>query len=315
MVEAGFGRSTARWMRRVLMTSEVLAMIQATQDSEARRSVEELVQVGLPLVQYAVSDLAGRVPGHIRRDDLISAGMLGLAQAARSWDPTRGVTFERYARTRIGGALLDELRDRDWASRSVRSNARRLQAAADDLTARLGHPPDGAELGRAMGLTVDEVAKLQDDVHRATVLHFDTAMTDLDGERGVVTDGDATLDHLLHRELTAYLRDAVRALPERLRKVVVEYFFEERQMQDIAAELGVTESRVSQMRGEAVALLREGIDAQLDPERVTAAGPPKGRVATRKAAYFAEVAAASDFRTRLSTPDSPVAPRAAAATA
>src|SRR3546814_14208520 len=97
--------------------------------------------------------MAGRVPRHVLRDDLVSAGMLGLAQAAKSWDPERGVTFERYARTRIQGALLDELRGRDWASLSVRANARRLREVSDEIAARTGKPPTPKEPAWALRWT------------------------------------------------------------------------------------------------------------------------------------------------------------------
>jgi RNA polymerase sigma factor for flagellar operon FliA len=276
------------------------------------RTTEQLVSSGLPLVHYAVSDLAGRLPRHVHRDDLVSAGMLGLAQAARSWDPARGVTFERYARTRIQGALLDELRSRDWATRSVRANARRLQAATDELTARTGHAPEPAALGKELGLAAHEVAKLNDDVHRATVLHYDAMFTDVD-ESPICAATDDTLDGLLQRELVGYLRDAVVSLPERLRTVVVEYFFEERQMQDIADDLGVTESRVSQMRAEAIVLLRAGLES-LEPAPVEAA-PATGRAAKRTAAYLAEVAAASDYKMRISASAPGVVDRVAALSA
>jgi RNA polymerase sigma factor for flagellar operon FliA len=264
-------------------------------------------------VQDAVSDMAGRVPRHVHREDLVSAGMFGLAQAAQSWDPARGVTFDRYARIRIQGALLDELRGRDWASRSVRGNARRLQAATDELTARTGVAPQAAELGVAMGITRREVDKLTEDIHRATVLHYDALFTDVDDAPITSSPGDETLEVLLQRELVGYLRDAVVTLPERLRKVVVEYFFEERQMQDIADDLGVSESRVSQLRAEAIVLLRAGIESALGSP-TTATAPATGRAAKRTAAYLAEVAAASDYKTRLSA-DAPSVTTRVAATA
>ena len=92
------------------------------QGATVRRATieDQLVRDNLPLVQYAVAELAQRIPSHVSRSDLVSAGMLGLAQAARSFDPERGIAFERFASVRIRGALLDELRGRDWASRSVR---------------------------------------------------------------------------------------------------------------------------------------------------------------------------------------------------
>ncbi len=95
---------------------------------------EDLVRRHLPLVQYAVAEVASRVPRHVSRGDLVSAGMVGLAQAARSYDPSRGIAFDRYANQRIRGALLDELRSRDWASRTVRAKARAVTAATDHLT-------------------------------------------------------------------------------------------------------------------------------------------------------------------------------------
>src|SRR5205807_960245 len=106
--------------------------------AERRATEEQLVREHLPLVQYAVSDMVGRIPRQVPRDDLVSAAMVGLAQAARSFDPDRGISFERYASTRIRGALIDELRSRDWASRSVRFKARRMAVCVEDLTEELG---------------------------------------------------------------------------------------------------------------------------------------------------------------------------------
>src|SRR5919202_483905 len=113
--------------------------------SDATLSEDELVATNLPLVHYAVAEISAKIPRHVSRDDLISAGMAGLAQAARNFDPARGIAFDRYASTRIRGALLDELRSCDWASRSVRSRARQVQAAAEELQARWGRTPTNAE--------------------------------------------------------------------------------------------------------------------------------------------------------------------------
>ena len=124
---------------------ETSVMTATTADRAIRE--DELVRAHLPLAHQAVGELARRLPSHVNRDDLCSAAMLGLAQAARSWDPERGAGFERHAAIRIRGALLDELRDSDWASRSVRSRARRLQQAGDELTVRDG---DGEQTARRM---------------------------------------------------------------------------------------------------------------------------------------------------------------------
>jgi RNA polymerase sigma factor for flagellar operon FliA len=282
--------------------------VRQTIDTERASYEDELVRRHLPLVQYVVSEIAHRVPNHVSRSDLVSAGMLGLAQAARSFDPERGIAFDRFASTRIRGALLDELRGRDWASRSVRSRARGLQAATEDLTSRLGRTPTPEEVARELHVDSQTVHKLVDDVHRATVLNYDSLVIEGDAESFLATDEGGPEEVMLDRERKAYLMDAVKALPERLRLVVIGYFFEERSMQDLADELGVSESRVSQLRAEALALLKDGITSQLDPEALAAEPRPNGRVARRKAAYYASIAAGSDYRTRLDARPETVSP-------
>lgn len=266
-----------------------------------RRAVEgRLVDDHLPLVRQAVNDLSRRLPQHVRRDDLLSAAMLGLAQAARSFDPERGIAFERHASNRIRGALLDELRDADWASRSVRSRARRMQRTADQLALELGHEPTRAQLAAQLGVDTQALHRLTDDVHRATVLNYDS-IVEQGGEELLPTGGEPPEAVLLDRERRAYLVDAVLALPERLHQVVTGYFFEERPMHRIADELGVTESRVSQLRAEALALIRDGLNANLDPEALPPEPRPNGRLARRKAAYYAAIASNSDYRARLAS--------------
>lgn len=259
------------------------------------------MQDNVALVGYAVSQLAARLPRHVPRDELVSAAMAGLAQAARSFDPDRDTRFDHYASARIRGALLDELRDRDWASRSVRSRAKRLLSTREGLTAALGREPTTAELAGALELEPGAVETVLGDIHRSVVLNFDSILTDGSHEALLPADGRSPEVVLLEREQRAYLRDAVDALPARLRHVVVGYFYEERPMQELAEELGVSPSRVSQMRGEAVALLKEGIAAQLDPEPEPPADKRRSRSAGRKAAYAAAVAGASDYRSRLSS--------------
>jgi RNA polymerase sigma factor for flagellar operon FliA len=266
-----------------------------------RRAVEgRLVDEHLPLVRQVVNDVSRRLPRHVRRDDLESAAMFGLAQAARSFDPERGIAFERHASNRIRGALLDELRGADWASRSVRSKARRMQRAADELAVELGHEPTRVQLAAQLGVGTQALDRLDDDVHRATVLNYDSII-EQGGEDLLPTAGRPPEAVLLDRERRAYLVDAVMALPERLRHVVLGYFFEERPMHRIADELGVTESRVSQLRAEALALIRDGLNANLDPDALPPEPRPGGRLARRKAAYYAAIAAKSDYRARLAS--------------
>lgn len=262
------------------------------------RELEDLIRANMPLVGHLVREMLGRVPAHVNRDDLTSAGLAALVTAAKSFDPTRGIPFARFASTRIRGALLDELRGLDWASRSVRHRARRADAARQELTAALGRTPTATELAHALGVGVDEVEAVEEDVQRAVILSLQgfTAGT----AEEMVTERTAGPEELLvHRERIGYLHDAIQALPERLRLVITRYFLDERPMAEIAADLGVTESRISQLRAEALALLRDGMNAHLDPGLVTNPERPDGCVARRKAAYFAQVAARGDLHSRL----------------
>ncbi|MGH9157010.1 MAG: sigma-70 family RNA polymerase sigma factor [Acidimicrobiales bacterium] len=257
----------------------------------------ELVQQHLGLVNQVVNQMLGRLPRFVARDDLVSAGMTALVQSARNYDDSRQTGFERYACPRIRGALLDEMRSRDWASRSVRSRGRRLLGAVEDLSADLGRTPTTAELAGHLGVSAESVTAIGRDVERARVLSFDGLLAD-DPDL-VLAAGDADPEAVLvERERRAYVLDGVAALPDRLRTVVVGYFFEERTSQELADELGVSTSRISQMRSQALLLLREAIQAQLEPARVAPA-TTSPLVTRRRAAYAAAVAAGSGFRSRL----------------
>ena len=263
---------------------------------------EMLVRQHLPIVQYEVSDLRRRLPEHVHVDDLTSAGMAALALAARSYDPALGVPFGRYAARRISGALLDELRSSDWASRSVRRKAREHADAAGQLSQALGRPASTSELASHLSVPTTEVENAANDVHRAVVLSWQ-ALVDVTGEEPALPSGSPSPEAvLLSREREAYLRDAVASLPERLKGVIQRLYFEDATLQDVATELDVTESRVSQMRTEAMSLLRDAMHANLSPDQLEPEALPDGRVARRKAAYYATVASRSSWQSRLTAP-------------
>src|SRR5450432_3232590 len=262
-------------------------------------SDDELVRAHLPLVGYLVAEAASKLPGHVSRDDLTSAGMMALAQAARSFDAERGVPFARYASMRIRGGIIDELRGHDWASRSVRIKARQRGAAEEALSNTLGRHPTQQELATYLGVSLLELASVEGDVHRSVVLSLQ-GFSEAGTLEGMLPHQDpGPEDVLLNRERESYLLDAVAALPDRLRIVVQGYFFDERPMAEIACELGVTESRISQMRAEGLSLLKDGMMAMLAPEQLDANDRPDGCVARRKAAYYATIAASSDYRARV----------------
>jgi RNA polymerase sigma factor for flagellar operon FliA len=252
-------------------------------------ALDDLITSHIPVVTHIVRETMGRVPSHVSRDDLTSAGLAALVQASKSFDAERGVPFARYAATRVRGAILDELRGIDWASRSVRRRARDLDATRAQLSTILGRTPTAQEVADAVGMTVAEIAQNEDDIARAQVLSLQGAQdASLDD---VLPAAGPTPEQLVeHRERLTYLIEAVAELPDRLRIVISDYFLSERPMAEIAAELGVTESRVSQMRAEALVLLRDALNHALDPSQVTPHARPQGSAARRRDAYFAAVA-------------------------
>lgn len=262
--------------------------------SDRRRA--DTVRAHMPLVGHLVREMLARVPAHVNRDDLLSAGYAALVGAARGFDEERGVPFARFAANRVRGALLDELRGLDWASRSVRRRARHNDTARQELTAELGRTPTTGEVAERMGCRVEDIESADDDVQRAVVFSLQGFATA--AAHDMVTEpSPGPEEMLIRRERIGYLRHAIDALPDRLRVVVTGYFFEERPMAQIAAELGVTESRVSQLRAEALCLLRDGMNTHL--ESPPAVPEKDGCVTRRRAAYYDSIAARGSLSSRL----------------
>ena len=262
-------------------------------------SAEELIRSHLPLVHHLVRDLLGRIPSHVRRDELVSAGMLALVTSAKSFDPSRGVIFARYAAIRIRGALTDELRSMDWASRTVRAKAREMDTV--DQPAGRRRPPADAGRDRRrhgrLGRRRSTASPPTSAAPRPSACRPCRATV----PTGSPTPGANPESIVLGREQLGHLRDAVAELPERLRHVIECYFYDQRTMADIAAELGVTESRVSQIR-----IGGAGADARRDALDRRQRSPPAARPRMRPGAarrsgqaYVAAVATRSTLSSRL----------------
>jgi RNA polymerase sigma factor for flagellar operon FliA len=252
------------------------------------RASNSLVEEHLALIGYNVNDMLARVPSHVSRADLMSAGALALVRASRSFDASKGVPFARYASLRIRGALVDELRSMDWVPRGARRRAREASEATERLAAQLGRTPSRHEIASAMGIAVEEVDAARADAE-ARVLSsdaFDGAVADL-----VVDPGESPLDAVVGAERVAYLQAGIACLPDKLRHVVEELFFHDRPVIELAEEMGVTRSRISQLRSEALSLLKDGLDANLDSDTTPVVDPTEGVAERRRKAYFAAIAA------------------------
>ena len=252
--------------------------------------MDALVTEHLPLAQFAVNAVAARIslPSHVSRDDLVSCAQVALVEVARRFDATAGASFSTYALARLQGAVLDELRSGDWASRSVRAAARRTDAAADSLSITLGRPPTRAELAASLGVARSDLDSLQIDVHRAVMVSIDAETGPDGGSLDLPAGGDSPERALLRSERARYLQEAIRSLPEPLDEVVDRNFFGDESLTDIAEGLGVTLSRVSQMRARALTLLHAAMSEVWEGRAVPADGGVRAR--NQQRAYVERVA-------------------------
>lgn len=249
--------------------------------------MNRLIEDNVDLVSVMVHQTASAFPPHVDKDEIWQSGAYGLVFASRRFDPSQGVPFRRFAAKHIKWAIINEARARDWAPRSVRTAAKDLDQARLACTARLGRPPTPSELADNLGICVDNLHRLVHRAHVSMMLSLDAVGDDTDevtlGEVVVDEGATAAFDELEYFETLRYLYAAVRCLPERHALVTRGYWFEGRTSRAIADELGVTESRVSQLRSEALEMLRDGIEAA--SESAATDDGPAGRVQRRKAAY------------------------------
>ncbi|WP_235933783.1 sigma-70 family RNA polymerase sigma factor [Agromyces humi] len=212
-----------------------------------------MVVENLPLVGYLVNRVMVGAT-HLSREDLAQAGSLALIQAADSFDSGRGIPFGSFARERIIGGIRDEMRAFDWAKRSTRKQIKDTTEVAEGLAAQLGRRPTVDEVAGALGVTRDKAREGLDLASR-TVTTLDATFSEQ-----LAADISLPGTDLLVAERLQYLDAAVTSLPERMRYIIETIYLEGRTVGEVAAELGVTHSAVSQQKTEALRLLREGFD-------------------------------------------------------
>lgn len=229
------------------------------EDLETR---DRLVLQHVGLVKSLANRLAHRVPSQVDVGELISVGVLGLIEAAGRYEAGLGVPFDAFARRRIQGAMLDALRDLDWAPRSVRRARREVDSAIANLRHELGREPDAGEIAARLNLTEREYDRRLDDLRSADLaaVRQVSGTADRPGELELAIDPDEGPHVRVERaELRARLAKAISALPERERQILALYYEEELTLAEIGQVIGVSESRVSQLRTQAIARLRAGL--------------------------------------------------------
>ena len=233
-------------------------------DLDAR---EQLLAKYLGLVHHIARQMVRRVADCVELDDLVSAGSMGLVQALESFDLSRGLAFSTYAVRRIRGAILDDLRARDWVPRSVRAKGRQMANALSSLEHKLGRAPLPEEVATALEIDVTTYWQWREEVDGAVLVSFDGAVNvdasePLPLEETLADHSAQTVeDDMDRQEDAAMLRTAIAALPPKERTVLALYYFEELNLRQIAEVLHVTESRVSQIRTQALKRLRQRLGA------------------------------------------------------
>ncbi len=211
-----------------------------------------------PYIEKVARRLARRLPSHVEIDDLVSAGVIGLMEAADRFDPTKADRFESFAEFRIRGAMLDDLRARDTLSRDMRRLSNELREATRKLESQLGRTPDQEELARSLGVGVDELYVKQQKLSGSSVVGIDDAGPDFLERTGDENSPDP-FELTSHRETIAHLVGGIDDLPEKMQQVLSLYYIENLNLKEIGIVLGVTESRVCQIHGEATRRLRESL--------------------------------------------------------
>lgn len=222
-------------------------------------SADALVREYLPLVKKIALRLAVKLPSEIELDDLMQVGLMGLLRARDSYDAAQGASFATYAGIRIKGAMLDELRGNDWLPRSVQEQFSRVAAAIERLDGRLGRPPRDTEIAEELGMALVDYQALAGRLACARMTPLDEA--DEPGNTAATVTADETFLQVGDAGFREALAGAVTRLPEKEQLMMSLYYSEGLNLKEIGAVLGVSESRVSQLHGQALARLRVALKA------------------------------------------------------
>lgn len=228
-------------------------------ESQDKSQMDELVNTHAVLVKRIAHHLMGRLPDSVQVEDLIQAGMIGLLEAAKNYDRSKGATFETYAGIRIRGSMLDEVRKGDWVPRSVHRNSRRITEAIREVEMRTGRDAQDQEVAELMGVGLDQFYELLKDTRSARLFSYEEML-----ESEHHQEGDAkwpAVEAGPYREnevmgMHGAMVEAIKTLPEREQLVLSLYYDEELNLKEIGAVLGVSESRVSQIHSQATHRLR-----------------------------------------------------------
>jgi len=244
---------------------------------DKKSAFEKQVLDNLNIVKIIASKIHSRIPGGVEFEDLVNTGVLGLIDAAGRYDPTKGTKFATYASLRIRGAILDELRNLDWASRSLRQKIKEVENAFESLEIKLGRPPAEEEVAESLHMSIIEFHKLLDESRGVGIGVF---RIDVDDESNITdtrmlkyfTDEESPSPVLVleKEEMKRVLARMMKALPQKEKLVLSLYYLDDLNLKEIGKILELTESRISQIRTAAVLRLRAKLAEMAERNNVTA---------------------------------------------
>ncbi|GIK52382.1 MAG: FliA/WhiG family RNA polymerase sigma factor [Planctomycetaceae bacterium] len=234
----------------------------ATGGDRLRNSI---IECYLPLVRVVAERMHTKLPSHVDLDELIQAGVFGLMDAIDGFDPDRGVKFEAYCKQRISGAILDDLREQDFAPRLVRTHSHQLERAFKDLETALGRVPTEQEMADKLGISLDEYDRWLREINSASIVSLDRSANEGDSEGKEVRQIDSIEDFKTASPMSALEKKelielATRGLSRKEKLVVVLYYLEELTMKEIGLVLDLSESRVCQIHHRIVFRLKRQLE-------------------------------------------------------
>jgi RNA polymerase sigma factor for flagellar operon FliA len=221
---------------------------------------DALIRQYSPLVRRLAHHMMAKLPPSVQVDDLIQVGLIGLSEALTRYEATQGVQFETFATQRIRGAMIDELRENDWMSRGSRKSQKEIEGALHRLEHRLGRSPSESEIAAELGMSLTDYQTLLGKVQGTQLVYLED-MSGSEGDdsfldRHMVDDEGDPMQLLRNQRLRQSLVEAIKALPEREQYIMSMYYEQDMNLKEIAAVLGVTESRVCQLHSQSIARLR-----------------------------------------------------------
>ena len=222
---------------------------------------EHMIRQYVPLVRRLAHHMIAKLPPNVELDDLIQVGMIGLSEALTRYEAAQGVQFETFATQRIRGAMIDELREGDWMSRGSRKSQKDIERALRRVEQKLGRVPKESEIAEELGMTLADYQDLLGKVRGTQLVYLEDMGGSSDDDEGFLDrhlgDADADpMERLRDSRLRQALVDAIKTLPEREQYVMSMYYEKDLNLKEIAAVLGVTESRVCQLHSQSIARLR-----------------------------------------------------------